>query len=186
MYKLFYSPGSAAMAPHALLEELGVAIAIENVWNKFLLSPLEAAAFVDQFRTPAVRWHFDVGNVIDSGSYIERDELRRLIREGTSEHGNVVGSRRDDSVDRVDCHRLTCSDRNAVHGRVADRLDDAKGARGLARRLALLEFALGQHPVAALAHPHDGDQRRRTAPQHDAACRQNRCPQDRALRCCRG
>mgnify|MGYP003329754220 FL=1 len=50
-----------------LAEELGVAIAIENVWNKFLLSPLEAAAFVDQFRTPAVRWHFDVGNVIDSG-----------------------------------------------------------------------------------------------------------------------
>jgi hexulose-6-phosphate isomerase len=50
-----------------LAEELGVAIAIENVWNKFLLSPLEAAAFVDQFRTAAVRWHFDVGNVIDSG-----------------------------------------------------------------------------------------------------------------------
>jgi len=50
-----------------LAEELGVAIAIENVWNKFLLSPLEAAAFVDQFKTPAVRWHFDVGNVVDSG-----------------------------------------------------------------------------------------------------------------------
>jgi L-ribulose-5-phosphate 3-epimerase len=50
-----------------LAEELGVAIAIENVWNKFLLSPLEAAAFVDQFETPAVKWHFDVGNVVDSG-----------------------------------------------------------------------------------------------------------------------
>ena len=50
-----------------LAEELGVAIAIENVWNKFLLSPLEAAAFVDQFKTPAVKWHFDVGNVVDSG-----------------------------------------------------------------------------------------------------------------------
>ena len=50
-----------------LAEELGVAIAIENVWNKFLLSPLEAVAFVDQFKSPAVKWHFDVGNVVDSG-----------------------------------------------------------------------------------------------------------------------
>ena len=50
-----------------LAESLGVAIAIENVWNKFLLSPLEAAAFVDAFQSPLVRWHFDVGNVVDTG-----------------------------------------------------------------------------------------------------------------------
>lgn len=50
-----------------LAEELGVAIAIENVWNKFLLSPLEAVAFVDQFKTPAVKWHLDVGNLVDIG-----------------------------------------------------------------------------------------------------------------------
>ena len=50
-----------------LAEELGVAIAIENVWNKFLLSPLEAAAFVDSFKSSMVRWHFDVGNVVDTG-----------------------------------------------------------------------------------------------------------------------
>ena len=37
-----------------LAEELGVAIAIENVWNKFLLSPLEAAAFVDERPTGGV------------------------------------------------------------------------------------------------------------------------------------
>ncbi|MEI8195467.1 MAG: TIM barrel protein, partial [Phycisphaerae bacterium] len=46
-----------------LAESLGVAIAIENVWNKFLLSPREAAAYVDAFKSPAVKWHFDVGNV---------------------------------------------------------------------------------------------------------------------------
>lgn len=50
-----------------LAESLGVVIAIENVWNKFLLSPLEAAAFVDAFQSPWVRWHFDVGNVVDTG-----------------------------------------------------------------------------------------------------------------------
>jgi hexulose-6-phosphate isomerase len=50
-----------------LAESLGVAIAIENVWNRFLLSPLEAAAYVDSFQSPAVKWHFDVGNVVDYG-----------------------------------------------------------------------------------------------------------------------
>lgn len=50
-----------------LAEELGVKIAIENVWNHFLLSPLEAARYVDEFKSPAVGWHFDIGNVINSG-----------------------------------------------------------------------------------------------------------------------
>ncbi len=50
-----------------LAEELGVKIAIENVWNHFLLSPLEAARYVDEFKSPAVGWHFDVGNIINFG-----------------------------------------------------------------------------------------------------------------------
>jgi hexulose-6-phosphate isomerase len=50
-----------------LAEELGVAIAIENVWNAFLLSPLEAAAYCDSFKSPMLRWHFDVGNVVNTG-----------------------------------------------------------------------------------------------------------------------
>ena len=50
-----------------LAEELGVKIAIENVWNNFLLSPLEAARYVDEFNSPSVGWHFDVGNIIHYG-----------------------------------------------------------------------------------------------------------------------
>jgi hexulose-6-phosphate isomerase len=50
-----------------LAEQLGVKIAIENVWNQFLLSPLEAARYVDEFNSPAVGWHFDIGNVINYG-----------------------------------------------------------------------------------------------------------------------
>jgi hexulose-6-phosphate isomerase len=50
-----------------LAQELGVKIAIENVWNQFLLSPLEARRYVDEFNSPAVGWHFDVGNVINYG-----------------------------------------------------------------------------------------------------------------------
>ena len=50
-----------------LAEELGVQIAIENVWNQFLLSPLEAARYVDEFNSKAVGWHFDVGNIVNYG-----------------------------------------------------------------------------------------------------------------------
>ena len=50
-----------------LAEELGVKIAFENVWNQFLFSPLEAAAYVDSFESPWVGWYLDVGNVINYG-----------------------------------------------------------------------------------------------------------------------
>ena len=50
-----------------LAEELGVRIACENVWNQFLLSPMEAARYVDEFNSPAVGWHFDVGNILNYG-----------------------------------------------------------------------------------------------------------------------
>ncbi len=42
-------------------------IALENVWNNFLVSPLEAARYIDEFGTPAVCAHFDVGNVLRYG-----------------------------------------------------------------------------------------------------------------------
>lgn len=48
-------------------EKLNVQIAIENVWNNFLLSPLEAANYVDQFQTPIIRFYFDCGNVLVYG-----------------------------------------------------------------------------------------------------------------------
>lgn len=50
-----------------LAKELGVQIAIENVWNHFLLSPLEAARYVDEFKSAAVAWHFDCGNILNYG-----------------------------------------------------------------------------------------------------------------------
>ncbi len=46
-----------------LAQELRVSIAIEEVWNKFLLSPIEFAKYIDEFGTPWVRAYFDVGNV---------------------------------------------------------------------------------------------------------------------------
>jgi hexulose-6-phosphate isomerase len=46
-----------------LAAELKVIIAVEEVWNKFLLSPLEFARYVDEFNSPWVRAYFDIGNV---------------------------------------------------------------------------------------------------------------------------
>lgn len=47
-----------------LAKELQVTIAVENVWNKFLLSPLEFARYVDEFNDPWLRAYIDVGNMI--------------------------------------------------------------------------------------------------------------------------
>ncbi|MFN0205741.1 MAG: sugar phosphate isomerase/epimerase family protein [Planctomycetota bacterium] len=47
-----------------LAEELKVSICIENVWNNFLLSPIEAARYVDELGSEYAGFYFDVGNII--------------------------------------------------------------------------------------------------------------------------
>jgi len=59
-----------------LAEQLGVIIAVENVWNKFLLSPLEFARYVDEFDNPWLKAYFDVGNIIIFG--YAQDWIRTL------------------------------------------------------------------------------------------------------------
>ncbi len=50
-----------------IAQESKIVIGIEEVWNKFLLSPLEFARYVDSFESPYVKAYFDVGNVAISG-----------------------------------------------------------------------------------------------------------------------
>ncbi len=50
-----------------MAEETGVKIAFENVWNNFLLSPLEAARYVDEFDSDMIGWYFDIGNIVRYG-----------------------------------------------------------------------------------------------------------------------
>ena len=59
-----------------LAAELRVVIAVENVWNKFLLSPLEFARYVDEFDSPWLKAYFDIGNVILFG--YSQDWIRTL------------------------------------------------------------------------------------------------------------
>jgi hexulose-6-phosphate isomerase len=84
-----------------LAEELGVKLAIENVWNHFLLSPLEAARFVDELNSPAAAWHFDIGNAIYLGwpeqwirilgKRIHKLHVKEYSRKKMNEGGLVAG-----------------------------------------------------------------------------------------------
>jgi hexulose-6-phosphate isomerase len=53
------------LIPYA--EKTGIQIALENVWNNFLISPVEARRFVDEINHPLVGWYFDVGNILRYG-----------------------------------------------------------------------------------------------------------------------
>jgi len=59
-----------------LAQELKVVIGMEEVWNKFLLSPLEMARYVDEFASPWVKAYFDVGNMLFYG--YPQDWIRTL------------------------------------------------------------------------------------------------------------
>jgi len=59
-----------------LAEQLKVVIAIEEVWNKFLLSPLEMARYIGEFQSRWIRAWFDVGNVVLYG--YPQDWIRTL------------------------------------------------------------------------------------------------------------
>lgn len=50
-----------------IAEQHGVYIGIENVWNKFLLSPLEMNRYIDELNSPMAGVYFDVGNILQYG-----------------------------------------------------------------------------------------------------------------------
>jgi L-ribulose-5-phosphate 3-epimerase len=59
-----------------LAQELKVVVAVEDVWNKFLLSPTEFARYVDDFKSPWLQAYFDVGNILFYG--YPQDWIRTL------------------------------------------------------------------------------------------------------------
>jgi hexulose-6-phosphate isomerase len=53
------------LIPYA--EKTGMKIGLENVWNNFLISPVEAKRYIDEINHPLVGWYFDIGNVLRYG-----------------------------------------------------------------------------------------------------------------------
>ncbi|MBR5156758.1 MAG: sugar phosphate isomerase/epimerase [Clostridia bacterium] len=67
-YDVAYDRCLAALKELApIAEKFKVELCIENVWNKFLLSPLEMRDMIDKVGSPYVCSYFDVGNVVYSG-----------------------------------------------------------------------------------------------------------------------
>ena len=67
-YDVAYDRALSALRELApVAEKLKVSIGVENVWNRFLLSPMEMADFIDKVGSPYVGSYFDVGNVLYSG-----------------------------------------------------------------------------------------------------------------------
>jgi L-ribulose-5-phosphate 3-epimerase len=82
----------AAAVPQA--EKLGVTIGIENVWNKFLLSPREMLEFVASFDSPRVAVYFDVGNALATGYPEHWIEIlgSKIVRVHFKDYRRAVGT----------------------------------------------------------------------------------------------
>ncbi len=94
VYK-FAQEGLRAVAPDA--ERLKVSIGVENVWNKFLLSPIEFARFVDEIGNPYVGAYFDAGNILlygypDQWIRILGDRIKKVhVKDFKANIGNGTG-----------------------------------------------------------------------------------------------
>ena len=67
-YDVVYKQQQAKLRKHLpFAEKQGIKLLVENVWNNFLLSPLEMARFIDELESPAAGVYFDVGNVVRFG-----------------------------------------------------------------------------------------------------------------------
>jgi hexulose-6-phosphate isomerase len=105
-----------------LAEKNKVIIGIEEVWNKFLLSPLEMAHYIDEFKSPWVRAYFDIGNVLLYG--YPQDWIRTLGPRIAKLHLKDFTFRHNKTIDKtaVDWVNLRDGDVNwkAVHAALAE------------------------------------------------------------------
>jgi L-ribulose-5-phosphate 3-epimerase len=134
-----------------LAEELNVTLALEEVWNKFLLSPLEFARYIDEFNSPKIRAYFDVGNVVLYG--YPQDWIRTLGPRIAKLHIKDFSFRHDKTVDASVARWMPLGegdiDWNAIysalhdigyHGTATVELEpaDAAGLKEICRRFSLI------------------------------------------------
>ena len=105
-----------------LATELKVTIAIEEVWNKFLLSPLEMATYIDSFNSPYVRAYYDVGNMVLYG--FPQDWIRTLGPRIAKLHFKDFTFRRDPNLKKTVADWVNLRDGDidwkAVHAALAE------------------------------------------------------------------
>lgn len=82
-------------------EEMQIKICIENVWNNFLLSPVEMRMYLEQFNSPLVRMYFDCGNILvygwpehwiaALGNLIGRIHIKEFSKQKADKEGRWAG-----------------------------------------------------------------------------------------------
>ena len=141
-----------------MAKDLKVIIAIEEVWNKFLLSPIEFARYVDEFDSPFVKAYFDVGNVVlfaypqdwirTLGARIVKVHLKDFKLEKSTYSWKNIG---EGDIDWIEC-RKALGEIN-YNGYVTTEVSggDAAYLADLAGRVD--KFLAGQKPFEAAAKP---------------------------------
>ena len=83
-----------------IAQKLKIKICVENVWNNFLLSPMEACQYIDQFKSPYVQFYFDCGNILAYGwpeqwiNILGKDRIGRIhIKEYSRQIADRQGRR---------------------------------------------------------------------------------------------
>ena len=122
-----------------LAEELKVTLALEEVWNKFLLSPLEFARYIDEYDSPRVRAYFDVGNVVLYG--YPQDWIRTLGKRIVKLHIKDFSFRRDPTTKKQVADWVPLGEGDIDWRSIYDALGDI-GYKGT----ATLELASGDAP----------------------------------------
>jgi len=84
-------------------EQMQIKIGIENVWNSFLLSPVEMRKYVEQFNSKFVGVYFDCGNILvygwpeqwikSLGSLIFRIHIKEFSKQIADKEGRSAGFR---------------------------------------------------------------------------------------------
>lgn len=140
-----------------LAKELGVVIAIENVGNRFLLSPLEFARYIAEFESPLVQGYFDVGNVVSMGIGYPGDWIRTLGRRlfkvhvkrfepGSETRKPLPGERRVEPIDWPDVRQALAEVQYSGWVTAEVRGGDADYLRELSARMD--RILQGQNPVS--------------------------------------
>ena len=107
-------------------EKLKVKICVENVWNNFLLSPMEACNYVDLFKSPYVKFYFDVGNILVYGwpeqwirilgDRIARVHIKEFSKKIADKRGNREGFKVPLTEGDVDWPKVMSALRNSYKG----------------------------------------------------------------------
>lgn len=107
-------------------EKMQVKICIENVWNNFILSPVEARIYIDQFNSPYVRSYFDCGNILvygwpeqwikTLGNRVGRIHIKEFSRKIAESQGKWKGFGVDLTEGDVDWNKVLAEARKNYHG----------------------------------------------------------------------